>query len=60
MEHLQEQQVTIGLATDTGGGSSFFMLRSMASCYEIAQGKNTLHPAQLIWLATMDLPKVYI
>ncbi len=43
----------IGLATDTGGGSSFSMLRTMASAYEIGQLRGTpLHPAQLIWLAT--------
>ncbi|HKL56278.1 MAG: guanine deaminase [Roseovarius sp.] len=43
----------IGLATDTGGGSSFSMLRTMAAAYEIAQLTGTaLHPAQLLWLAT--------
>ena len=43
----------IGLATDTGGGSSFSMLRTMAAAYEIGQlGGNALHPAQLYWLAT--------
>lgn len=43
----------IGLATDTGGGSSFSMLRTMAAAYEIGQLTGTaLHPAQLIWLAT--------
>ncbi|MCX7644883.1 MAG: guanine deaminase [Rhodobacteraceae bacterium] len=43
----------IGLATDTGGGSSFSMLRTMAAAYEIAQLRGTaLHPAQLWWLAT--------
>ena len=45
--------VNIGLATDTGGGSSFSMLRTMAAAYEIAQLRGTaLHPAQLWWLAT--------
>lgn len=44
----------IGLATDTGGGSSFSMLRTMAAAYEVAQLRGTaLHPAQLIWLATV-------
>ena len=44
---------SIGLATDTGGGSSFSMLRTMAAAYEVAQLKGTaLHPAQLWWLAT--------
>ena len=43
----------IGLATDTGGGSSFSMLRTMAAAYEIGQLSGTpLHPAQLYWLAT--------
>ncbi|MEM8849523.1 MAG: guanine deaminase [Pseudomonadota bacterium] len=43
----------VGLATDTGGGSSFSMLRTMAATYEIAQLRGeALHPAQLLWLAT--------
>ena len=50
---LMAQGHRIGLATDTGGGSSFSMLRSMAAAYEIAQLRGTaLHPAQLWWLAT--------
>lgn len=44
----------VGLATDTGGGSSFSMLRTMAAAYEIGQLAGTaLHPAQLLWLATV-------
>ena len=43
----------VGLATDTGGGSSFSMLRTMAAAYEIGQLTGTaLHPAQLLWLGT--------
>ncbi|WP_121064796.1 guanine deaminase [Chachezhania antarctica] len=43
----------VGLATDTGGGSSFSMLRTMAAAYEIGQLTGTpLHAAQLLWLAT--------
>jgi len=43
----------IGLATDTGGGSSFSMLRTMAAAYEVAQLRgHALHPACLWWLAT--------
>ncbi|MBN2629152.1 MAG: guanine deaminase [Rhodobacteraceae bacterium] len=43
----------IGLATDTGGGSSFSMLRTMAAAYEVAQLRDrALHPAELWWLAT--------
>ena len=45
--------IGVGLATDTGGGSSFSMLRTMAAAYEIGQLAGTaLHPAQLLWLAT--------
>ncbi|MFD1193231.1 guanine deaminase [Seohaeicola saemankumensis] len=44
----------VGLATDTGGGSSFSMLRTMAAAYEVGQLRGTaLHPAQLLWLATV-------
>jgi guanine deaminase len=50
---LAKAAVSIGLATDTGGGSSFSMLRTMASAYEIGQLRGTArHPAQLMWLAT--------
>ena len=43
----------VGLATDTGGGSSFSMLRTMAAAYEVAQLRGTaLHPSALLWLAT--------
>ncbi|KEO61808.1 guanine deaminase [Thioclava indica] len=43
----------IGLATDTGGGSNFSMLRTMAAAYEVGQlTHQPLHPAQLWWLAT--------
>jgi guanine deaminase len=50
---LAQAGLRIGLATDTGGGSSFSMLRTMAAAYEIGQLRNVaLHPAQLMWLAT--------
>ncbi len=53
MAALQARGLSIGLATDTGGGSSFSMLRTMAAAYEIGQLTGTaLHPAQLLWLAT--------
>lgn len=43
----------VGLATDTGGGSSFSMLRTMAAAYEVGQLRgNPLHASQLWWLAT--------
>ncbi len=50
---LARAGLQIGLATDTGGGSSFSMLRTMAAAYEIGQLRGVaLHPAQLMWLAT--------
>ena len=50
---LKDAGHRIGLATDTGGGSSFSMLRTMAAAYEVAQlSGRSLHPAQLWWLAT--------
>ncbi len=53
MAGLTAQGQTVGLATDTGGGSSFSMLRTMAAAYEIGQLRGTpLHAAQLLWLAT--------
>ncbi len=50
---LAQRGIALGLATDTGGGSSFSMLRTMAAAYEIGQLRGTaLHAAQLLWLAT--------
>ena len=50
---LAARHIRTGLATDTGGGSSFSMLRTMAAAYEIGQLRGTaLHPSQLMWLAT--------
>ena len=53
MAGLVEAGAVVGLATDTGGGSSFSMLRTMAAAYEVAQLRHhPLHPAALWWLAT--------
>ena len=53
MAGLAAEGHRIGLATDTGGGSSFSMLRTMAAAYEIAQLRHAaLHPSALWWLAT--------
>ena len=53
MTRCLEGTLRVGLATDTGGGSSFSMLRTMAAAYEIAQLRGTaLHPRELLWLAT--------
>ena len=56
---LMAEGARIGLATDTGGGSSFSMLRTMAAAYEIAQLRgHAVHPAQLLWLATEGSARV--
>ncbi len=53
IDGLKSRGLRIGLATDTGGGSSFSMLRTMAAAYEVAQlRRRALHPAELLWLAT--------
>jgi guanine deaminase len=50
---LAKTKIRIGLATDTGGGSSFSMLHTMAAAYEIGQLRGAaIHPSQLMWLAT--------
>ncbi|TMM51875.1 guanine deaminase [Sulfitobacter sabulilitoris] len=50
---LAARGIPAGLATDTGGGSSFSMLRTMAAAYEIGQLRGTpLHAAHLMYLAT--------
>ncbi len=53
MAGLMAEGQRVGLASDTGGGSSFSMLRTMAAAYEVAQLRhNPLHAAQLMWLGT--------
>ena len=58
MAGLTVEGQRIGLATDTGGGSSFSMLHTMAAAYEVAQLRGqALHPASLLWLATAGSAK---
>jgi guanine deaminase len=50
---LAAQGVTVGLATDTGGGSSFSPFATMRAAYELAQSRGAaLTPVQLWRLAT--------
>ncbi|MFT7028548.1 MAG: guanine deaminase [Paracoccaceae bacterium] len=56
---LRAAGIPVGLATDTGGGSSFSMLTTMRAAYEVSQLRGApLHPAQLIWLATAGSAEV--
>ena len=53
VKDLATAGIRTGLATDTGGGTSFSMFDTMKSAYEVAQRRgDTLTPAQLWWLAT--------
>lgn len=46
--------ITVGLATDVGGGSSFSMFDTMKAAYEIAQLRGyNFHPAKIYYLATL-------
>ncbi|WP_112322247.1 guanine deaminase [Oceanibium sediminis] len=59
MKRAQSLGISTGLATDVGGGSSFSMLRTMATAYEVSQLRGTaLHPAELVWLATAGSAEV--
>jgi guanine deaminase len=50
---LHERGVSVGLATDVGGGSSFSMFHTMKAAYEVAQRRGvSLCPVHLWWLAT--------
>ena len=53
VEGPARQGVRIGLATDTGGGTSYSIFETMKSAYEVARRRGyTLTPVQLWWLAT--------
>ena len=54
MKEISSKKIKIGLATDTGGGTSFSMLKTISEAYKISQLNNfSIHPAQLFWLATV-------
>ncbi len=56
--HFSHQPFRVGLATDVGGGSSFSMLTTMRTAYEIAQLQGySLHPVQAYYLATVGSAK---
>jgi len=61
MQALREGKnpITVGLATDIGGGSSFSIFDTMKSAYEIGQLQGySLHPAKAYYLATMGSAKL--
>jgi guanine deaminase len=50
---LKADGVPVGLATDTGGGSSFSPFATMRAAYEVGKARHDRPtPAQLWWLAT--------
>ncbi|MEM7057834.1 MAG: guanine deaminase [Pseudomonadota bacterium] len=53
VQGLAQRGVRIGLATDTGGGTSYSIFDTMKAAYELAQTRRiNLTPVQLWWLAT--------
>jgi guanine deaminase len=61
MRQLREGEpaITVGLATDVGGGSSFSIFEIMKAAYEISQLKGySLHPAKAFYLATVGSANV--
>jgi guanine deaminase len=51
--------ISVGLATDIGGGSSMSMFQTMKSSYEICQLQGySLHPAKSFYLATLGSANV--
>lgn len=56
--HFTHEPISVGLATDVGGGSSFSMLTTMRTAYEVAQLQGySLHPVQAYYLATVGSAK---
>ena len=54
LRSFNEKKIKVGLATDTGGGTFFSMLKTMSETYKVSQlSKFSIHAAQLLWLATM-------
>ena len=54
LKSFNKKKIKVGLATDTGGGTFFSMLKTMSETYKISQlSQFSIHPAQLLWLATM-------
>ncbi len=53
VDGLVHAGIRAGLATDTGGGTSYSMFDTMKAAYELAQTRGvSLTPVQLWWLAT--------
>lgn len=51
--------ILTGLATDTGGGSSYSMFATMRCAYEVAQLRgHALHPSKAFYLATVGSAQV--
>ena len=54
LRSFNEKKIKVGLATDTGGGTFFSMLKTMSETYKVSQlSKFSINAAQLLWLATM-------
>ncbi len=54
VQRLEDAGVSVSIATDVGGGTSFSLLRTLAEAYKVLQlqGQN-LHPLKALYMATL-------
>ena len=54
LDAAREHDVTVGIGTDVGGGTSFSMLRTLSESYKVAQlAHQRLSPLRAFYLATL-------
>jgi guanine deaminase len=54
LDAAREHNVSVGIGTDVGGGTSFSMLRTLAESYKVAQlARQRLSPLRAFYLATL-------
>ncbi|MCF2948714.1 guanine deaminase [Paraglaciecola aquimarina] len=58
LARLEDAGVTVSVATDIGGGTSFSLLRTLAEAYKILQLQGqSLHPLKALYMATLGNAK---
>jgi guanine deaminase len=54
VNRVEQAHVTLSIATDVGGGTSFSLLRTLAEAYKVLQLQGqTLHPLKALYMATL-------
>lgn len=54
VNRIEQAQVSLSIATDVGGGTSFSLLRTLAEAYKVLQLQGqTLHPLKALYMATL-------